>query len=327
MDSGLNLSIIAAVSENGVIGNKDKLPWNLKTDLKRFADLTKGHVVIVGRKTHDSILNRLGHPLTDRVSIVVSRKKLENPESVVVCPWKKALSLARNSPDEVFVIGGAEIYKLALPYTNTIYLTRIHANLEGDAFFPEISTDEWEELSRELHQADEKNSHDFTFVTLRRRVAPKQFVNLEYARYEDQRTVMERIHEQGICPFCPEHRTSGEVLEPLYCGKYWILVPNRWPYEFTTLHAMLIAERHLSFFDELKPEETAELGELLGWARRNYGFTAYSLGVRCGDPHLTGGTVDHLHVHLVVADPETSKSGYKRVRFPMGPRPTRFKTG
>ncbi|MBI2053067.1 MAG: dihydrofolate reductase [Candidatus Ryanbacteria bacterium] len=323
MDSNLNLSIVVAVSENGVIGVGGELPWNLKTDLKRFADLTKGHMVIVGRKTHEAILLRVGHHLKGRTTLVITRQKnYKGLASAVEIfhSWKDVLSSVKNRRDEVFVIGGSEVYNWALPFANTIYLTRVHTEFDGDAFFPPLDSDEWAEVSRQTHEADEKNSHPFSFITLKRRVVSRQFVNLEYARHEDQRAIMEGISQQGICPFCPENRVPGEILEPLRRGNYWTLVPNRWPYKFTSLHAMLIIERHIRFFDELKPEEVMELTELLGWARKTYGLTAYSLGLRCGDPHLTGGTVDHLHIHLVVASPEMDKPGYERVRFPMGPK-------
>lgn len=327
MDSSLNLSIIVAISENGVIGVGGELPWNLKTDLKRFAKRTKGHVVIVGRKTYDSILKRLGHSLTDRITLVLTRQKdlaVNGNDVIPIVSWEETLSSAKFLAliDEVFVIGGAEIYKLALPYANTIYLTCVETIIAGDTFFPKINLDEWKEVSREFHPADKKNSHPFSFITMKRKEKSWQFVNLEYARHEDQRAVMERIHQQGFCPFCPKHRTSGEVLKPLHRGKHWILVPNRWPYKSTSLHAILITERHIRFFDELRHEEVAELVELLSWARKTYNLTAYSLGVRAGDLHLTGGTVDHLHIHLIVANPETDKLGYERVRFPMGPKPT-----
>lgn len=326
MDSDLNLSIIAAVSENGVIGSNGGLPWNLQRDLQAFAQKTRGHLVIAGRKTHESIIKRLGHPLSGRTTIVMTRQDgYVVQDCLVANSWEKVLSIARTRDDEVFVIGGAQIYRLALPYTKTIYLTRVLATFkEGDTFFPEIKTDEWKMVSRERHSADEKNSHPFYFLTLKRQVEePKQFVNLEYARFKDQCAVMKRIQQEGVCPFCPENRVSGEISEPLKRGNYWTLVPNRWPYEFTTLHAMLILERHIRFFDELRPAEVAELVELLGWARKDYGLSAYSLGVRCGNPCLTGATVDHLHIHLVVADPETEKPGYERIRFAMGPKPTR----
>ncbi len=321
MDTSLNLSIIVAVSENGVIGADGELPWSLKTDLKRFAELTKGHLVIVGRKTHESIVKRLGHPLKDRTTLVVTKQEdYQSHGCAVANAWGGALFAAKSREDEVFVIGGAEIYKLALPYTSTIYLTQVDTIVAGDAFFPRLNQNEWTETGREDHQAGSKNSHNFSFITMKRKDESRQFVNLEYARHEDQRAVMEHIRQQGICPFCPENRVPGEVLEPLRRGKYWIFVPNRWPYEFASLHAMLIIERHIRFFDELEPEEVAELTELLGWARRTYDLTAYSLGVRCGAPHLTGGTVDHLHIHLIVASLETNKPGYERVRFPMGPK-------
>jgi dihydrofolate reductase len=132
------ISIIAAVSNNNVIGKDNKLPWHLPGDLKRFKELTTGHTIIMGRKTFESI----GRPLPSRRNIVVTRNKDYKADGVeIIHSIKEALDLVKNE-DEVFIIGGEEIYKLALPMANKIYLTRINKEYDGDAFFPELGP-EW----------------------------------------------------------------------------------------------------------------------------------------------------------------------------------------
>ncbi|MBI2097296.1 MAG: dihydrofolate reductase [Candidatus Sungbacteria bacterium] len=316
----MKISLIAAVADNGIIGRNGYLPWRLKSDLRRFRELTMKHTVIVGRRTYQSIVKRLGHPLEGRRTIVVTRDHHFACECEVAYSLQEALARAQ-SDEEVFIAGGAELYQTALPLAERLYLTRVHANPEGDALFARLKEDEWQCTFLGEWPSDAENEFASTFLVYDRKQAPATFINLEYARHDEQRAVMERIKREGACPFCPENRRAGEVLEPLWRGKHWVLVPNRWPYEFITLHALAITERHLRFFHELTATETAELIELLTWAWKNYELQAYSIGIRCGEPHLTGATVDHLHVQLVVADPDTTKPGYERVRFAMGPKP------
>lgn len=128
------LSIIVAMSKNRVIGNKGKIPWYLPEDLKRFKQITMGHPIIMGRKTFESI----GKPLAGRNNIVITRKRNFSAEGIVtVGSLEEALKKAGEA-NEAFVIGGAQIYRLALPLADKIYLTLIDQDLEGDTFFPEV---------------------------------------------------------------------------------------------------------------------------------------------------------------------------------------------
>ena len=140
------VSIIAAVSENGVIGVDNKLPWYIPDDLKRFKKLTKGNVVIMGRKTYESI----GKPLPDRLNIVITRNKsLTIPGCIVVNSIAQAIKKAGNDK-EIFIIGGGEIYNSGMTYAKRIYLTKVHQEVKGDTTFPEIDTGfGWSEISRE----------------------------------------------------------------------------------------------------------------------------------------------------------------------------------
>ena len=159
------LSIVVAISANNAIGKDNQLLWHLPADLKHFKEITSGHTIIMGRKTYDSI----GRPLPSRRNIVITRKadlQIENVE--VANSLEEAISLCENE-EEVFIIGGAEIYKNSIASTNTIYLTTVHKEYEADVFFPEINADEWSETYQEYHEADEKNSVAYTFSTLERK--------------------------------------------------------------------------------------------------------------------------------------------------------------
>ena len=158
------LSIVVAISENNAIGKNNQLLWHLPADLKHFRAITSGHPIIMGRKTYNSI----GRPLPNRRNIVITRQtNLTIPNVELVNSLQEAIALC-DTENEVFVVGGAEIYKHALALTNRIYLTVVHQNYEADTFFPELKENEWKEIAKEYHQADEKNNVAYTFSTLER---------------------------------------------------------------------------------------------------------------------------------------------------------------
>lgn len=164
-DVGMKISLIVAAAENGVIGTHGALPWHLPDDFKRFKALTSGHPVIMGRKTFESI----GKPLPNRRNIVISRSISSLEGCDVVHSVQAALDLVQESnAEEAWVIGGGEIYKEAMPLADHIELTRVHATVEGDVSFPEL-TSEWKEVFREDHQADEKHKFSFTFLAYERK--------------------------------------------------------------------------------------------------------------------------------------------------------------
>ncbi|ATL47951.1 diacylglycerol kinase [Chitinophaga caeni] len=161
------VSIIVAASENNVIGKNNDLPWRLPADLKYFKNTTWGMPVIMGRKTYDS----LGKPLPGRQNIVITRQEDWKAEGVQVTnSIENALSLARAwDVNEAFITGGSEIFKQALPITDRVYLTRVKAIVDGDAYFPELPTGEWELSRGELHEADEKNPYEYEFQVWERK--------------------------------------------------------------------------------------------------------------------------------------------------------------
>ena len=165
------VSGIVAVAENGVIGRKGDLPWHLPDDMKFFASTTRGHHIITGRVNYESIPLRF-RPLKDRTNLVITRNKNYDPQgAILVNALQEAIDLARkNGDDEVFIIGGGEIFKQAIEQDlmDRLYLTRIHADVEGDVFFPELDPAEWRTIEERHHAADERHAHSFTFLTLER---------------------------------------------------------------------------------------------------------------------------------------------------------------
>ena len=159
------INAILAISKNGVIGSSNDLPWYLSADLVRFRKITTGHSVVMGRKTWNAIVDRIGKPLPNRTNIVITRDQSFKPEgATVVHTVEAALAIAQDG----FVIGGAEIFQQALPYVSRLYLTEVDAEVHGDTFLPEFDRSEWREVSRETHSADEKNDHPYSFVVLER---------------------------------------------------------------------------------------------------------------------------------------------------------------
>ncbi|OGZ00162.1 MAG: dihydrofolate reductase [Candidatus Liptonbacteria bacterium RIFCSPLOWO2_01_FULL_52_25] len=157
------ISIIVAMGKNRVIGNGGNIPWRLPADLKHFKEATMGHAVVMGRKTYESI----GKPLPGRTNIVITwQKDYAAPGCVTAASLNEAFKKA--GVGEVFVIGGAEIYREAMPRVDKLYVTLIDRDFEGDAYFPEIDPNEWRVSSRKEGATDEKNPYPYSFLTFER---------------------------------------------------------------------------------------------------------------------------------------------------------------
>jgi len=161
------LSIIVAVAEKNVIGKDNKLIWHLPEDLKRFKRLTTGHTIIMGRKTFES----LGRVLPNRKHIILCNDMQMNidNENVEVLEDISMLKEYIDSEEEHFIIGGATIYKLLIPYANKLYLTLIHEEFDGDVYFPEIEEKEWRVVDREKGLKNEENPFDYEYITFERK--------------------------------------------------------------------------------------------------------------------------------------------------------------
>ncbi|WP_418886780.1 type 3 dihydrofolate reductase [Gilliamella apicola] len=164
------LSVIVAMAHNRVIGLNNQMPWHLPADLAWFKKNTLNKPVIMGRKTFESI----GRPLPNRHNIVISRQIESIDNKISNVSWVKsideAISLAqKQQPDEVFIIGGGNIYQQVLPLIERLYLTHIDAELQGDTYFPDYLSEQWQVIYQEDHQADEKNSYPYQFKILQRK--------------------------------------------------------------------------------------------------------------------------------------------------------------
>ncbi|MHC1779820.1 MAG: dihydrofolate reductase [Bacteroidales bacterium] len=163
----MKISIIVAVAQNGAIGKDNRLLWHISEDLKYFKKVTSGNPVVMGRKTWESI----GKPLPGRRNIVISRSLDSLPGAEVFKSLELALEVVgKSGADEIFIIGGGEIYRQALPFASKLYLTKVHVTIEdADTFFPSVDSDQWQELSHESFERGEKFEYSFEFVVLERK--------------------------------------------------------------------------------------------------------------------------------------------------------------
>ncbi|MGH1404813.1 MAG: dihydrofolate reductase [Alphaproteobacteria bacterium] len=170
MTKNIHTSLIVAMAENRCIGLDNQMPWHISDDLKRFKSLTMNHPVIMGRKTFESILGYLKKPLPGRHNIIISRSGYETEHeasvhNTIAAAIKEATTIANsNNLDEIFIIGGAQIYSQAIEHANRIHLTKVHQSFSGDAFFPEID-DHWKETACDDHT---DHTPPYSFITLER---------------------------------------------------------------------------------------------------------------------------------------------------------------
>ncbi|MCZ8230451.1 dihydrofolate reductase [Flavobacterium sp.] len=153
------ITLIAAVADNRALGKNNDLLWHLPNDFKRFKAITSGHYIIMGRKTFESFPK----PLPNRIHVIITRQKNYQPEGcIVVDSIEKAIE-ACSTTDNIYVIGGGEIYNLAMPYADLLDITRVHHEFEADTFFPEIDPKKWQLSESEKHLKDEKHLYDYSF--------------------------------------------------------------------------------------------------------------------------------------------------------------------
>lgn len=155
------ITVIAAVAENNALGKENQLLWHLPDDFKRFKAITSGHYIIMGRKTFESFPK----PLPNRTHVIISRQPNYQPEGcIVVNSLEKAIEACPKT-EEVFIIGGGEIYRQSIEVANKLDLTKVHASFEGDTYFPEINLTQWKLVFEEFHPKDERHDYAFTFQT------------------------------------------------------------------------------------------------------------------------------------------------------------------
>ncbi|WP_312186378.1 type 3 dihydrofolate reductase [Sphingobacterium sp.] len=163
--SNPTITLIVAAAENNAIGIDNQMPWHLPNDFKYFKRNTLEHSVLMGRKTFEAI----GRPLPDRRNIVITRNANFQAEDIDVANSIQEALLYCRDEREVYIIGGANIYQQALPLASKVLLTRVHTNIKGDAFFPVLSSEEWELVSSDPHQADDRHAFDYSFEVYKRK--------------------------------------------------------------------------------------------------------------------------------------------------------------
>jgi dihydrofolate reductase len=147
-----------AVAKNGIIGGDNDLPWYFPEDLKHFKEITTGQTVLMGRKTYDSIVKRLGKPLPNRINVVITRQQNFAPLPGVLVFHDLDQALDALKETDVYIIGGAQIFAAALPRSEKMYMTHIHNDYKGDVYFPEVNWDEWKKTEEEAHE-------EYTYAT------------------------------------------------------------------------------------------------------------------------------------------------------------------
>ena len=156
------ITIIAAIGKNNALGKDNQLLWKLPKDLKHFKSLTENHPIVMGRKTYESI----GKPLPNRTNIVVSRKENWFAEDIlIVSKLKEAIKFAKKIDEDVFIIGGGEIYKQTMELADKLEITLVDEDFEADTFFPKIDMKIWQKTNEQFHEKHEKNNHNFYFQT------------------------------------------------------------------------------------------------------------------------------------------------------------------
>jgi len=294
------ISFVAAMAKNRAMGKKGDLPWNVPTDMNRFRTITRGHPVVMGSKTFESLPG--GKPLPNRANIVLSRhtdKKYEG--ATVFTELGQALRFAATQPggEEVMVIGGGQIFAQALPLAQRVYLTILDADIaDADTFFPEIDEMRWAATEEGRFEMSDQDEYGGTFLTYNR-TGHSPIVEPANGRNEEYKAQLERILESGICPFCQNGETLKEQLI-LRSNQSWWIKENAHPLAHTLYHFVITPNRHIESVDDITSAEWEDLKEMRAWVKQNYPANGDAMYVRSGEPLVTGATVTHLHYHMIV---------------------------
>jgi dihydrofolate reductase len=297
------LKIIAAVAENRVIGKAGGLPWHLPDDMKWFKERTGSDPVAMGSKTFNLLPDRF-RPLPGRLNIIISRDTWNWMETDRVTATDNFDEIVERSKNEdVWVIGGAEIYTLALPHAFELYMTRVHGEPEGDVFFPAWNPAEWILGWEHCREADEKHVYARTWQVYFRDTPIYQFAN---TRLHEQRRVMFESLARDECPFCPEGLGKTHVSPVVWRGKHWLITPNDYPYKDTAgrelareNHLLIIPTSHVEKLSEISSEGWEEFGKVASQLEDVYGLDGVGLTNRSGNPLRTGSSIKHLHFHAI----------------------------
>lgn len=304
------ITIIAAVSTDGFIAKDGKIPWRLKSDMDHFKNTTTGHTVIMGRKTWDS-LDPKYRPLPNRRNVVLSRQQGFVAEGAeVVSSLEEALVLTEND-EQVFIIGGAEIYQQAMPLAERLLITKVHKNVgNGDIRFPPIHPQEWNLVSSSEGARGEKDECEFMVDDYSPNL---QYIELACVRTLKQLKEYRLIRQRGHCPFCPENLKlyhDNPILQDL---AYWVVTTSDYPYPGTDAHFLLILKAHRQTIGSLTQPEQEEYFSIIKGLESEGKFQGGGICARSGDSLLSGASVKHLHFHVICPT-----KGAEPTRFYMG---------
>ncbi len=323
------ISIIVAMSPKWIIGKNGEMPWYLPSDLKNFAKITKGHPVIMGRKTYESIIKRIGHPLTNRTNIVITRKNDYIADGCIIASSiddaiNKSSNIDVCGNEEIFIIGGAEIYKLALMHATRFYLTLVSYDKNGDTYFPKCDFEkEWHLVKKTDAPKSEKDEYPYEMIIYEKAKDNKsRHINLSHSRTDFQKAVMEKIKKDGVCPFCIENFSRYHTKLIIKNGVWWILTENFAPYDGTSLHLLIVYKRHATKLSEIDENAFNELLYMISWSEKHYKIDGGAFFMRFGNTNHTCGTIEHIHAQLIAGDSSLDKNseklkvslGYKQVK-------------
>jgi dihydrofolate reductase len=310
------ISIIVAMSPNWVIGKKGEMPWYLPGDLKNFARLTSGHPVIMGRKTYESIVERIGHPLKNRTNIIITSKKdYDAPNGCIIASSINDAvdkSLTTKGSEEIFIIGGSRVYKSAINYTSRIYLTLVFYEGSGDTYFPKCDFGgDWHFVRKLDIAKEEKDEYDYKVVIYENNSTNNRHINPAHSRSDFQNAVMKKIKEDGVCPFCPENFSKYHTKPIIKDCNWWVITENFAPYDGTFLHLLIVYKKHATTLSEIDEQAFNELLKLVSWSEKHYKIEGGAFFMRFGKTDHTCGTVEHLHAQLIAGNSSLNNEGEK----------------
>ena len=287
-------SLIVAYDRNRGIGFENTIPWLglQRGDMQHFRNTTMGNIVVMGRKTYESI----GSALVGRECRIVTRDSSFHVDDaeVFVNDHLGPLTMDEGDDREIFVIGGTQIYQKYLPAAHEILATEIDASYDVDTYFPELKPHRWTERERTSFESDERNKNPYDIVRYERVCG--DYIDTSKARSEDQRAQFEQIELDCLCPFCIENIDSYHERKIVEHNE-WMITDNMIPYEGCDGHKLLIPKRHIEHPSLISPDEWQSLGSVIADITSNmeYGGIAF----RFGAISHTAASVAHLHIHVL----------------------------
>ena len=302
------------MTKQRVIGKEGGLPWpSLPGDLSRFREITMGHPIIMGRKTFKSLPRG---PLEGRTNIIVTSHPGKIEKGISVNSFESAVKVAQDSEgsEEIFIIGGESIYKIALPLTQRIYLTLVLEDFPGDTLFPINPESDSGWIKKEMPMTSAKKGFLYRFMILERK---NKVVDLNYAKDSKYLKTLQKIQSENKCPFCPDNfKYHTEPI--LKRNGDWFITRNFRPYESSDHHFIILPNRHFEHLVGASNHDFVCILELAKWAENEFNLKGGALCMRFGNTTHTGATVCHFHAHLVVPKINPDWGRAYTVIFPIG---------